>query len=154
MIKPRLKIGLLIFLPGLIWAQSIRVGAKNFNEGYLLSEIISKLLEFKGYEVERKFNLGGTLVCFSALENGEIDIYPEYSGTISEQILKSDQNLSIEELRDSVAHRFNLNISRPYGFNNTYALAVRQQTSHALNLQTISDLRKHPDLNFAFSYGY
>jgi glycine betaine/choline ABC-type transport system substrate-binding protein len=62
MIKSRLKIGLLIFLPGLIWAQSIRVGAKNFNEGYLLSEIISKLLEFKGYEVERKFNLGGTLV--------------------------------------------------------------------------------------------
>jgi osmoprotectant transport system permease protein len=90
----------------------------------------------------------------SALENGEIDIYPEYSGTISEQILKSDQNLSIGELRDSVGHRFNLNISRPYGFNNTYALAVRQQTSRTLNLQTISDLRKHPDLNFAFSYEF
>ena len=154
MIKSHLKITLLIILPGLIWAQSIRVGAKNFNEGHLLSEIISQLLEFKEYDVERKFNLGGTLVCFSALENGEIDIYPEYSGTISEQILKSNQNLSIKALRDSVGSRFNLNISRPYGFNNTYALAVRQKTSRTLNLQRISDLREHPDLNFAFSYEF
>ena len=71
-----------------ISAQTIRVGAKHFNEGYILSEIISQLLESEGYKVERKFNLGGTLVCYEALINNEIDIYPEYTGTISEAILK------------------------------------------------------------------
>ena len=69
-----------IFLTALCsQGQLIRVGAKHFNEGYILSEIISQLLESEGYSVERKYNLGGTLVCFEALNNNAIDIYPEYN---------------------------------------------------------------------------
>ena len=63
-------------------SQTISVGAKNFNEGYLLSEILAQLIEINGFQVERKFNLGGTLICFEALRNREIDLYPEYTGTI------------------------------------------------------------------------
>ncbi|MEJ0054452.1 MAG: glycine betaine ABC transporter substrate-binding protein [Bacteroidota bacterium] len=65
----------LLLVPLMATSQSIRVGAKHFNEGYILSEIISQLLEQNGYEVKRVYNLGGTLVCFEALRTGAIDIY-------------------------------------------------------------------------------
>ena len=71
----------------------IRVGAKHFNEGYILSEMIAILLDDAGFEVQRNFNLGGTAVAFEALKNGEIDIYPEYTGTIAAEILKTDENI-------------------------------------------------------------
>ena len=74
-------------------SQTLKVGAKAFNEGYILAEIQSQLLEDAGFTVERKFNLGGTLICFEALKNGEIDTYPEYTGTISEEILKLNTDL-------------------------------------------------------------
>ena len=134
-------------------AQTIRVGAKHFNEGYILSEIISQLLESEGYKVERKFNLGGTLVCYEALINNEIDIYPEYTGTISEAILKQKDKISFEELRSKLKE-LDLEISDEYGFNNTYAFAVRNELAKKYNLKTISDLRHHPELRFGLSYEF
>jgi len=135
-------------------SQTISIGAKNFNEGYLLSEILAQLLESNGFQIKRHYNLGGTLVCFEALKNREIDIYPEYTGTISEQILQSDENFSLEELRVHMGKQYGLEISEPYGFNNTYALAVTRSTSDRYKLQHISDLRDYPELNFAFSYEF
>jgi osmoprotectant transport system permease protein len=117
----------------------IRVGSKHFTEGYILSEMIAQVLESKGFVVERKFNLGGTLVCFEALKNGEIDIYPEYTGTITREILRGDLN----ELKE-----LGLDVSKPYGFNNTYSLVVR------LGLKTISDLKDHPGLKVGVSYEF
>ncbi len=67
---------------------TVVVGSKHFNESYVLAEIIAQLLEDRGFRVERKFGLGGTLICFEALKNGNIDVYPEYSGTLAEAILK------------------------------------------------------------------
>lgn len=136
-----------------ISAQTIRVGAKHFNEGYILSEIISQLLESEGYKVERKFNLGGTLVCYEALINNEIDIYPEYTGTISEAILKQKGKISFEELKNKLKE-LNLEISGEYGFNNTYAFAVRNELAKNFDLRTISDLRKYPDMKFGLSYEF
>ena len=72
----------------------ITVGTKNFNESYLLGEIMAQLLEVEGFEVERKFGLGGTLVCYESLLNGEIDIYVEYTGTIAQVILKEQDSTS------------------------------------------------------------
>jgi osmoprotectant transport system permease protein len=135
-------------------SQTITIGAKNFNEGYLLSEILAQLFESNGIQVDRKYNLGGTLVCFEALKNREIDIYPEYTGTISEQILNSELNLDLETLRQVMRDRFDLDISEPYGFNNTYSLAVNRKTAAHYNLQKISDLRNHPQLRMAFSYEF
>jgi len=137
-----------------LYSQTISIGAKNFNEGYLLSEILAQLFESNGFEVERNYNLGGTLICFEALKNREIDVYPEYTGTISEQILQSDMNLTLADLRVRMEKRFGLEISEPYGFNNTYALAVTKNTAKKCGLKNISDLQNHPELRFAFSYEF
>ncbi len=133
--------------------QSIRVGAKHFNEGYILSEIISQLLESEGYTVERKYNLGGTLVCFEALKNNAIDVYPEYSGTISAEILKQPL-LSYQEINLSLQKNFQLEIAEPYGFNNTYALVIKKELSEAKNIRTISDVKNHKELNLGLSYEF
>ncbi len=135
------------------YAQTIRVGAKHFNEGYILSEIISQLIENEGYKVDRKFNLGGTLVCYEALINNEIDVYPEYTGTISEAILKLKEKISFEELRSRLKE-LKLETSDEYGFNNTYAFAVKKELAERLNLKTISDLRNHPELKIGLSYEF
>jgi len=133
--------------------QSIRVGAKHFNEGYILSEIISQLLESEGYTVERKYNLGGTLVCFEALKNNAIDIYPEYSGTLSAEILKQPQ-LSYQAINLALQKNFQLEIAGPYGFNNSYALVIKKQLSEAKNIRTISDLKTHAELKLGLSYEF
>ena len=132
----------------------VRIGAKNFNEGYLLGEILAQLLENRGYSVTRHFNLGGTLVCFEALKNGEIDLYPEYTGTIAEQILHRRGQISHDSLRLDLRTRFNLDITGSFGFNNTYALAVTRDLATRNKLRKISDLRWYPDLRIAFSYEF
>jgi len=143
-----------IFSYASVSSQTISIGAKNFNEGHLLSEILAQLFESHGIQVERKYNLGGTLICFEALKNNEIDIYPEYTGTISEQILQSDIDFSLSDLRVRIKKKFGLEISEPYGFNNTYALAVTRTMANNLRLQKISDLNDKPLLRFAFSYEF
>jgi glycine betaine/choline ABC-type transport system substrate-binding protein/ABC-type proline/glycine betaine transport system permease subunit len=135
-------------------SQTIRVGSKHFNEGYILSEIISEMLEDGGFKVDRKFNLGGTLVCFDALRNHEIDIYPEYTGTLTEAILKLETRLTPEELDKKLKDEYGLEISRPYGFNNTYAFVVKKETALKYGIETISDLRNHPGLKIALSYEF
>lgn len=144
----------LILLCSCSTQRTIRVGAKHFNEGYILGEIVSQLLESHGYKVERNFNLGGTLICFDALKNHSIDIYPEYTGTISEEILKLKNKVSLSELSDSLKSLYNLQISPPYGFNNTYAFIMKKELASKLNITKISDLVNHPDINIAFSYEF
>ncbi len=135
-------------------SQTVSVGAKAFNEGYILAEIQSQLLEDAGYTVERKYNLGGTLICFEALKNGEIDTYPEYTGTISEEILKLNKKPTEDELRSQLLNQFDLNITPSYGFNNTYALTMKRETAERLGIKKISDLISHPELNMALSYEF
>ena len=137
---------IILITSSILSSQTIRVGAKHFNEGYILSEIISEMLENGGYKVERNFSLGGTLVCFDALRYHQIDIYPEYTGTISAEILKLDNDASISALNQKLKDEYKLEISDPYGFNNTYALTVTKQTSEKYNLRSISDLKQHPEI--------
>lgn len=152
--KPLLSIILLFSFYINSHSQTLSVGAKAFNEGYILAEIQSQLLEDAGYTVERKFNLGGTLICFEALKNGEINTYPEYTGTISEEILKLSTKPSEDELRNQLLSQYDLNISPSYGFNNTYALTMKRETAQKLGIKKISDLANHPDLNMALSYEF
>jgi glycine betaine/choline ABC-type transport system substrate-binding protein/ABC-type proline/glycine betaine transport system permease subunit len=135
-------------------SQTLQVGAKHFNEGYILSEIISQLLEDEGYSVSRNFSLGGTLICFDALKNDAIDIYPEYTGTINDEILKLDRRYNQQELNETLQQKFNLEISEPYGFNNTYALTVKKFAAEKYGLARISDLQSHPDIKMALSYEF
>jgi osmoprotectant transport system permease protein len=137
-----------------LFAQPIRVGAKHFTEGYITSEIIAQLLESNGFEVERSFNLGGTMVCFTALRENQIDIYPEYTGTISFEILKNGKALPFDELNEQLQDQFHLQLSSPYGFNNSYALVVSKASSKEFGIESISDLRKSTALKVGLSYEF
>lgn len=148
------KVFLILLLFSSLNAQTIRVGSKHFNESYILGEIISQLLEAKGFKVERNFNLGGTLVCFESLTNNQIDIYPEYTGTISEAILKSTDKLTDEQLNEKLKSLHKLEMGKTFGFNNTYAFAVKKHTAEKYQLKTISDLKKVPNLKIAVSYEF
>lgn len=135
-------------------ADPIRVGSKNFTEGYILGELLAQALERDGFDVERRFGLGGTLVCYEALRNGEIDLYPEYSGTIEQAILKREARSSFSELQDIVRKETGLVFCSSLGFDNTYAIAVRRETAQQLALRSIGDLAAHPTLAIAFSHEF
>ncbi len=141
-------------VPGAIaGSDTIRIGSKNFNESYLLSEMAAQLLESEGFVVERKFGLGGTLICFEALQNGEIDLYIEYTGTLSQAILKLPGNPAAQELNRQLAP-LNLQLLAPIGFNNTYAIAVRADDAERLGLRSIGDLARQSSLNMVFSHEF
>lgn len=149
----RVIIIFLLFIANILAAQNIRVGAKHFNEGYILSEIISQLLESEGYKVERNYNLGGTLVCFEALRNNEIDVYPEYSGTLSAEVLRQN-TLTYPDINAALKREYQMEISEPYGFNNTYALVLKEDLGKAKNIKNLSDMKDHPELRLGLSYEF
>jgi osmoprotectant transport system permease protein len=128
----------------------IAVGSKTFTESYLLAEIMAQLLESRGFGVERKFGFGGTLICFEALRSGQIDVYPEYSGTINETIIapenRSDPTAALAAM--------GLQPLDEFGFNNTYALVVTAETAQRFALRSIADLQRHPDLQIGLSHEF
>src|SRR5439155_18576486 len=83
----------------------------------------------------------------------QIDIYPEYTGTIAQEILKTDRHLSIQEIRDALG-KSGIEMTEPLGFNNTYALVVRRSEAEKLGLHRISDLRAHPELKFGLTHEF
>ena len=132
----------------------VRVGSKSFTESYILAEIAAQITEQVGEAtVERKLGLGGTGIVYTALVNGEIDLYPEYTGTISRTILKDASVTSADSIRARL-RPLGLTISGALGFHNTYALAVRRELANRLGLARISDLRRYPDLSAAFDPGF
>lgn len=131
--------------------QKIVIGSKFDAEGRILGEIMAQLLESRGFTVERRLALGATLICFQALANGDIDAYPEYSGTIEQAILKLAQRATIEELRQQLQAQHHLDLLAPFGFNNTYAIVVRRADAERLGLKSIGDLKKYPNLRYGFS---
>ncbi len=133
--------------------ETIVVGSKNFTESYILAEIIAQTIEDAGeLNVERKFGLAGTGIVFAALENAEIDIYPEYTGTISRFLLKKPELYSIEQINNALEKK-NLIISESLGFNNTYALAVKEKIAQKKQLNSISDLT-NTSLHAGFSHEF
>jgi osmoprotectant transport system permease protein len=132
----------------------IRIGSKAFTESYVLAEIVAQVVEQSGEaRVERRLGLGGTGVTYRALESGAIDVYPEYAGTLARVLLKDPSLVTTEAIAARLATH-GLTISRPLGFANTYALAVRQDMAERLGLKRISDLGRHPQLTAAFSSGF
>jgi len=132
-------------------AQKLVVGSKFDAEGRILGEIIAQHLENRGFEVERRLALGATLICFEALKNGDIDVYPEYSGTIEQAILKLAQRAIIAELRAQLQAQHRATLLEPFGFNNTYAIVVRKADAERLGLKSIGDLSRAPNLRYGFS---
>src|SRR5207244_9998045 len=107
----------------------IRVGSKSFTESYILAEIAAQVIEAAGEaRAERQLGLGGTGITYRAITSGAIDLYPEYTGTLSRIILK-DATLGTPEAIRARLGASGLTLSEPLGFNNTYALAVRADTA-------------------------
>lgn len=132
--------------------ETVIVASKAFTESHILAEVTALLLEAEGFEVERKLGLGGSMITFEGLRNGELDVYPEYSGTLTEAILKQ-ADVSSAGLSAALAER-GLVFRVRLGFNNSYALAVTESVAAARGLQTISDLSGQPDLSLAFSHEF
>jgi len=131
---------------------AITIGSKNFNESYILSEVAAQLLESEGFEVTRKFGLGGTLICYDALRNAEIDLYVEYTGTLGTAILKLAGDFDRERLNAELEPA-GIVMSTPLGFNNTYAIVVREAMAEQLGLSRIGDLVGQ-DLRLVFSHEF
>ncbi len=127
----------------------ITVGSKNFLEQALLGEIAAQHLERRlGHRVERKLNLGGTLLAHTAIINGDIDLYPEYLGTGATAILNMAASGDAEELlrrvRGEYEARFHLRWLNPLGFNNTFAMVIRQADADRLQMHSLTDATRHP----------
>jgi osmoprotectant transport system permease protein len=142
-----------VFLIHSASAAPIVIGSKKFTESYVLGEIAKRSLADAGIPAEHRQGMGGTIILWQALRGGQIDAYPEYTGTIAQEILKSDRSLSLDEIRESLA-KFGVGTTEPLGFNNTYAFVMRRSEAQRLGVRTISDLRKHPELKIGLTHEF
>ena len=133
---------------------TVRLGSKIFGEQYILIQMYRLLINgYTDYAVETKTGLGGTKICFDALINNQIDLYPEYTGTgllvilqpSEKQIEKvsTDQDKVYQFVQEEFNRQFNITWLKPIGFNNAYAVMMRRQQAEKLQVKTISDLTSY-----------
>ena len=136
------------------------VGSKNFTEQIILGELLAQQIEaHTGLRVERRLNLGGTFLCHQAMLAGQLDVYPEYTGTALTAILGQQPSGNAaavyQTVRENYRRRFDLEVGPDLGFNNTFAIVVRGDDAARLHLRTISDLVAHArDLRAGFGYEF
>jgi osmoprotectant transport system substrate-binding protein/osmoprotectant transport system permease protein len=133
---------------------TLTIGSKAFPESWILGEALAQLARQSGtVPVEHRSNLGGTEIVYQALKSGRIDVYPEYTGTIAEVILKAEDHPSLAQMRTELAPQ-GIGISDSLGFNDGYALAVMPATQERYGLRKISDLASHPNLRLGFTHEF
>lgn len=128
----------------------LRVGSKRFTESYVLGELIVEAARRSGSKAIHRPGLGNTAIVYAALKSGSIDIYVEYTGTIAREILKLDTVVPLADLNERLRAE-GLAVTAPLGFNNTYALGMREDLARERNVRVISDLARHGDLRFGLS---
>ncbi|MCU1340069.1 MAG: Substrate-binding region of ABC-type glycine betaine transport system [Bryobacterales bacterium] len=138
--------------------RGIRVGSKNFTEQVVLGEIIAQHLEHRLHQtVERRLNLGGTLLAHGALLNKEIDLYPEYTGTALTAILKelpdNDPARVLARVRSEYINRFHVDWLDPLGIDNTFAMVVSGPDARARHLENLTDASRLSS-GWALGVGY
>ena len=140
--------------------ETIVVGSKNFTEQIVLAELFAQQIEaHSSLRVERRLNLGGTVICHDALVSGKIDLYPEYTGTALTAILndppQKDPSEVFRRVQEEYRARFNVEVMPPLGFNNTFAMVVRGDDAEKLHLRTISDVAPYaPKWRAGFGYEF
>lgn len=130
--------------------RGVRIGSKKFTESVILGEMAVQLVRSGGDDATHLAELGGTRLVYDALKRGEIDAYPEYTGTLREEIFAGRDTATPEALAKQLSSD-GVVMSAPLGFSNNYALAVTRDTATRLELSTISDLARHPDLRLGFN---
>ena len=145
-------------MAGCSGSHSLTVGSKNFTEQVILGEIIAQHLE-RGLhlKVNRKLNLGGTLLAHQALLDRDLDMYPEYTGTAFTNVLKqepiSDSSVVLDRVRTQYLNAMQLEWMDPLGFNNSFAIGVSGADARAHHLTTLTDAAKYAP-GFALGAGY
>jgi osmoprotectant transport system permease protein len=135
--------------PSLAGGPVLRIGSKRFTESYILGEILAQAAAPHA-RVEHKQGLGNTAIVLAALKSGSIDVYPEYTGTISLEILKHAEPATLEQMQRELAGQ-GLGVAIPLGFNNTYALAVRGEAGGP---RTLGDLAGQRGLRYGLSHEF
>jgi osmoprotectant transport system permease protein len=128
--------------------QTLTVGSKRFTESYILGDILAQ-----SAGGAHKPGLGNTAILLEALKSGSIDVYPEYTGTIAREILKSEDRLDLPALNQRLKP-MGLAASVPLGFSNSYALGMRRKDAERLGIRKASDLAHHPALRFGLSHEF
>ncbi len=134
--------------PGSGSAGTITVGGKDFTEQDILGEILAQIIEYNtDLQVRRRLYLGGTMICFQGIIAGDLDMYPEYTGTglvniLDEEVI-SDPEEAYDFVKEAFAEVYDLEWLEPFGFNNTYTLTMRREHAEELGIETISDLADH-----------
>ena len=142
---------LLIVFTARAASDELRVGSKRFTESYILGEILTQAAnETAETSAIHRQGLGNTGIVYAALKSGAIDIYPEYTGTIAKEILKLDGTFDLMQLNTALVTE-GLGVAVPFGFNNTYALAMLESEAQKLSIEKLSDLAAHRDLKFGLS---
>jgi osmoprotectant transport system substrate-binding protein len=136
----------------------IIVGSKNFTEQVLLGEIVSQHIERRlGIQVERKFDLGGTLLAHEALKTGSISLYPEYTGTALTAVLKhpivKDAKSALDQVRKGYS-QWDIEWMPPLGFNNSFAMVVLSEGARVQGLKTLSDAARHGSWRMGVGYEF
>ncbi|GAC1348208.1 MAG: glycine betaine ABC transporter substrate-binding protein [Myxococcales bacterium] len=131
----------------------VRIGSKAFTESVILGEVATRLVGGAGIPVLHRRELGSTRVLWNALRAGEIDAYPEYTGTIAQELLPGFAGKDEASLRAAL-ERQGVAMSRSLGFDDTYAIGLRRETAERLGIAKLSDLARHPALKLAFSHEF
>lgn len=132
-------------------AGKVTIGSKDFSENILLGEMAAQLIEGNtDIKVERKLNLGGTKVNFDGLKSGDLDMYVDYDGTAYSVHLGHKEPITdpakvFDQVKQEFEEKFKLTWTKPFGFNNTYALAMPRKLADQYNIKTYSDLARHSD---------
>lgn len=133
-------------------ADGLRIGSKRFTESYVLGELVLRVASREGPATHRQ-GMGNTGILVAALRGDAIDVYPEYSGTIAREVLKMEGNPPLEALNRALAP-LGLKADVPLGFNNSYAIGMREELAEKLGVRTIADLARHGSLRFGFSHEF
>lgn len=131
-------------------AESLLIGSKTFTESVILGEIATLILRDADVDARHNQEFGGTRFCWNALSNGDISAYPEYTGTITHEIFAQRNLQGLEAIRSAV-NEYGVRMTKPLGFNNTYVLGMKEEEAEELGIETISDLKEHPNLRMGFS---
>lgn len=142
--------GLAIWLATHYFQAKVKIASKSFTESVILGDMAQELVRSTGDTTRHRRGLGGTRLVWAALLNGEIDVYPEYTGTIAKEIL-TDRPVKDEAEMRAVLSAQGIVMSQSLGFNNPYALGMKEEVADKYKITKISDLAKHPKLRFGFT---
>jgi osmoprotectant transport system permease protein len=149
----RLIFFFVLVVPAFASDRPVVVGSKKFTESYVLGEIAKRSLSDAGISADHRQGMGGTIILWEALRSGQIDIYPEYTGTIAQEILKRSDELTFEQIANELG-KAGIGMTEPLGFNNTYALVMLRNRAEKLGLRTVTDLKNHPELRFGLTHEF